>query len=227
MRSRLTKSVFISYRRGDAAGAAGRLYDRIVEVLPRGRVFLDVDAINPGTDFRRAICAAIDRCNLVLVVIGRNWAGVVPGSSARIFDAGDVVRLEIRAALESRAHLVPVLVDGASMPAAEALPEDIQSFSQRNAIELRHEHFNADAAALIDRIILNRATNRPKRQGWRHVALCAGGATLGILLYGLVALAHWFLLGVALGHTIGPLATTLLFPTSAILGLVAVCCRKR
>lgn len=223
--SRHTRSVFISYRRRDAAAAAGRLYDRVVEVIPRDRVFMDVDAINPGADFRRAIRAEIGRCDLVLAVIGRDWIGARPGYSARISDAADVVRMEIRAALESRARLVPVLVDGASMPAAEGLPEDIQALSQRNAVELRHEHFNADAVALIDRMILRRATHRRKRQRWRRFAFAAGGALLGILLYGLVALAHWFLRGAALSETIGPLATTLLFPISAILGLLVVWCR--
>jgi hypothetical protein len=47
--------IFISYRRGDSGPYAGRLYVALATRYGWDRVFFDVDAIEPGVDFARAI----------------------------------------------------------------------------------------------------------------------------------------------------------------------------
>src|SRR5437762_13185902 len=92
--------VFISYRRDDASGHAGRLYDYLVASLGKGRVFMDVDAIAPGADFVERIDSALSRSRAMFVVIGPRW-GVATDRAGRrrLDDPRDVVRREIAAAL--------------------------------------------------------------------------------------------------------------------------------
>ena len=111
--------VFISYRRDDAAGYAGRLYDRLKAAFPQ-RAFLDVGDIQPGADFARVIEQHLQGCTALVALIGYNWA------PHRLQDSQDFVRLEIATALKRRIVVIPVLVRGARLPAASDLPEDVQ-----------------------------------------------------------------------------------------------------
>jgi hypothetical protein len=63
-------NVFISYRRDDAIGSAGRLFDWLVHQFGRSRVFLDTDKIASGEDFARVLEARLAHSDVVLVVIG-------------------------------------------------------------------------------------------------------------------------------------------------------------
>jgi len=87
-------SVFISYRRADTAGYAGRLYDRLVEALNRDHVFMDIDSISYGEDFVEAISRTLAECDIVLVLIGPNWLNINDPNGARRLDSPvDTVRL--------------------------------------------------------------------------------------------------------------------------------------
>jgi hypothetical protein len=101
----MQECVFLSYRREDAAGYAGRLYDRLKTQFP-GRVFIDVGEIEPGTDFVAALEQAIMRSRVLLVVIGKRWL------NERLPYSSDFVRVEIAAALKRNMRLIPVLVGG-------------------------------------------------------------------------------------------------------------------
>ena len=92
-------TVFISYRREDSEDATGRIRDRLKDRFGAAAVFMDIDSIPPGIDFRAHIAAAIDACDVVLVVIGSRWLEREGGVAARIHDERDFVRQEIRAAL--------------------------------------------------------------------------------------------------------------------------------
>ena len=107
---------FISYRREDAAGYAGRLRESLERKLGSARVFRDVDTLRPGQDFVQAIEARLADCAVMLAVIGREWATAKDlAGSRRLDEPFDFVRIEIAAALaRPNVLVVPVLVEGAA-----------------------------------------------------------------------------------------------------------------
>lgn len=147
---------FISYRRDDAAGYAGRLEEALEKRLGRGSVFRDVIDIPPGEDFVAAIRARLAGAQAVLVLIGPRWAGGDTPGQRRIDDANDFVRLEVAVALDSGARVVPVLLPGAEMPAEADLPVPLRRLARRNALSLSDEHWDADIGRLADAIGLPR-----------------------------------------------------------------------
>ena len=139
-------SIFISYRREDAGGHAGRLCDRLNARLGADRVFMDVEDVRAGQDFVRAIDETVAACACVLAVIGPRWLEEM----RRRRDGTDYVRREISSALRSGTTVIPVLVAGAKMPAGSDLPPDLAELSRRNAIELRDDRFDSDVARLLE-----------------------------------------------------------------------------
>jgi len=139
----MTGNVFISYRREDTAGYAGRLYDRLKAAFPR-RVFIDVGEIPPGADFAKAIEKHIEGCAALVALIGKNW-----GAGGRLQDSGDFVRLEIAGALKRDISVIPVLVGGAELPAAKTLPQDIQALVQRQKISISDEDWEGGCERLV------------------------------------------------------------------------------
>lgn len=143
--------VFISYRRGDTAGHAGRLRDSLEEVLGQNAVFLDLSNLAPGTPFARALEGRIRAAECVLVVIGRDWLTATDeGGKRRLDDAGDWVRREIEIGLARNKRLIPVLVAGAEMPEEAALPVSLRPLAGRHAFVIEEAHFQRDAEALAD-----------------------------------------------------------------------------
>ena len=140
-------AIFISYRRDDTEGHAGRLYEDLVERFGKQAVFFDVSAIEPGQDFRKAIDANVVCCSVLLAMIGPRWLDT-SGGARRIDDAGDFVRLEIASALRRDVPVVPVLVQGAKMPTAAQLPADLGDLAWRNAVELSHARWPSDVQVL-------------------------------------------------------------------------------
>lgn len=143
--------IFISYRREEAAGYAGRLRDRLVARFGQDQVFMDVDAIEPGLDFAEEIEAAVQSCQILLAVIGKRWLTATDKDGRlRLDDPDDLVRLEIEAALSRNTRVIPVLVDGAAMPRRNDLPEPVRSLARRHAHELSHSRFDYDAEQLLE-----------------------------------------------------------------------------
>jgi hypothetical protein len=140
-------SIFVSYRRGDTAGYAGRLADDLDEHYGKNIVFHDIASIAPGTDFVEATQRAIDSSEVLLAVIGRSW--LTATNSKRLQDPHDYVRMEILTALNRNTRVIPVLVEGASMPSAEQLPEDLAPLTRRNAYELHDFSWNEEVRRLI------------------------------------------------------------------------------
>lgn len=142
--------VFISYRRDDTGGRAGRLFDVLAARYGSRDVFLDVTAVAPGTPFDERVDAAIRSSDVVLVVIGRHWMnGGGQASDRRIDRADDYVRHEVRAALAGDVQVVPVLVEGAALPIAEDLPEDLRPLVRRQAVTVRDESWHRDVDDLV------------------------------------------------------------------------------
>lgn len=141
----MTGRIFINYRRGDSQAAAGRLFDRLSLHFPRDRLFMDVDAIEPGVDFVQSIDQQVSSCSAFIAVIGPDWLKVRNAAGGRrLDDPNDYVRLEIEAALKRDIRVIPVLVDGGSMPALTDLPPSIEPLRRRNAMEIAHHRFVAD-----------------------------------------------------------------------------------
>ena len=65
------RKIFLSYRREDSAGEAGRLNDRLVSELGNNSVFMDVDGIPLGTDFVKRLTAEVASCDVLLAIIGK------------------------------------------------------------------------------------------------------------------------------------------------------------
>jgi hypothetical protein len=130
--------IFISYRRDDAGYVASMLREHLEEAFGAGSVFMDVDNIPLGEDFRQHLSNAVSTCDVLLALIGETWAGPLPGRpERRIDDAQDFVRIEVESALKRGIPVVPVLIDKAPMPAVDSLPPSLRELSFRNAAELR------------------------------------------------------------------------------------------
>ena len=142
--------IFISYRRDDSAGYAGRLYDRLGTDFGADNLFMDIAATEPGVDFADAIEQAVSGCDILLAVIGRQWLTITDGAGRRrLENPDDFVRLEIAAALKRNIRVIPVLVQGAAMPHAEQLPEPLKPLTRRQAQELSDGRWQYD----IDRLL--------------------------------------------------------------------------
>ena len=143
----MVASVFVSYRRDDSRHAAARLGERLNE---RFRLFMDIDSIQPGSDFAAVVREAVDQADVVLAVIGPAWLTSADETGARRIDKPrDWVALEIGTALARGTAVIPVLVDGARMPEQDELPPALAELATRQAINLTHESFAADCTRLI------------------------------------------------------------------------------
>lgn len=144
------RAIFISYRREDAEGQAGRLFDDLVNDFGEDAVFMDVAGIAPGRDFRKAIDEQVSSCGVLLAVIGKNWLDAKDEhGTRRLDDPLDFVLLETASALKRDIPVIPVLVRGAVMPRAEELPADLGELAYRNAVELTHARWESDVQVLI------------------------------------------------------------------------------
>jgi hypothetical protein len=145
--------VFISYRREDSGGHAGRLYDALVARFGAERVFMDVDAIPLGAVFADVIEDEVARCDVLIAMIGHDWVSIKgPDRQRRLDNPADFVRLEISAALKRDVSVIPTLVQGAQMPRSDKLPDDISALAGRNGIQLRDDSWASGVAQLVKAI---------------------------------------------------------------------------
>lgn len=174
--------IFISYRREDSIAVTGRLYDRLTEAFGDSYIFKDVDKIPVGANFKTILENEVAACDVLLAVIGDRWSEVADtGGRRRLDNPDDFVRIEIEAALQRQDILViPVLVNNASMPGIESLPDSLHELAFRNAAILRNDpDFNRDSQRLISQI-QESFEIRPAQQPQRTSRL-RWIATIGIL----------------------------------------------
>ena len=183
-------SIFVSYRREDSAGHAGRLFDQLKLRFGQKNVFWDVSgSIEPGEPFDGAIERAVASCDALLAIIGPTWViSADAEGKRRIDDPHDFVRLEIGKALRRNVRVVPVLVHRATMPRMEELPGDLQPIARHQAIELSDSRWDHDVSQLIQS--LDRKIGRQDwwQRLWRPIAvaaavvlLSAGGVGLWVI----------------------------------------------
>lgn len=145
------RAIFVSYRRSDTQGEAGRLFDDLVAHFGEQKVFMDVAGIEAGADFRKAIEESIANCGVLLVVIGPAWVAAKDESGRRrLDDPADFVGVEVGAALRREIPVIPVLVRGAMMPRPEELPENLKELAYRNCVELTHARWKSDVQLLLE-----------------------------------------------------------------------------
>ena len=143
-------TIFISYRREDSSGYAGRIFDRLRDAFGTNRVFMDVSAIEPGVDFVEAIDHAVGSCAVLIVVIGKKWLTCTDAAGRRrLDDPQDFIRLETATALRRNIRVIPVLVQAADMPRDEDLPEELKKLARRQATEISDSHWDTDMGQLI------------------------------------------------------------------------------
>lgn len=147
---RQKRGIFISYRRDDTEGQAGRLFQDLSDVFGPEMVFMDVAGIQPGIDFRRAIEQQTASCGVLLALIGRTWLTVTHADGKRrLDDVNDVVRFETASALRRDIPVIPVLLQGSRMPRPEDLPDDLKELAFRNSVEITHARWDSDVHLLI------------------------------------------------------------------------------
>jgi hypothetical protein len=143
--------ITVSYRRSDSPYASRGIRARFAEHFGKENVFMDIDSIALGVDYRKPIAEALAKTDVVAVVIGPKWFGQRESGKPRLFDSNDPVRYEVAAALSvERILVVPLLVDGATMPGEEELPESLKELAYRNATPIDS---GRDFEAHVDRVI--------------------------------------------------------------------------
>ncbi len=179
--------IFISYRRDDAAGYARAVYDELARQFGAERVFMDVDDIGAGHPFDEAIERAVGDAKVLLVMIGKRWLGERTGQPPRIAYEGDFVRREVAAGLARGLRVMPLLLDGATMPAEAQLPDPLRALARRNALSLANTSFAADLQRVVAalRETLGDPAPRP-RQTTLRIALAS------VLLSAAGLAAYWY-----------------------------------
>ncbi len=189
------RAIFVSYRRNDSEGEAGRLFADLVNHFGEASVFMDVAAIEMGRDYRIAIDQSVATCGVLLAIIGRDWIDAKnEAGQRRLDDPNDFVRLETASALKRVIPVVPVLVQGARMPRPDQLPDDLKELAYRNGVELTHARWGSDVQLLIKGLrpyvedpkkpMEPEPRRVPTRSWWRY-----RGAIFGFVLSALVAAA--------------------------------------
>lgn len=195
--------IFVSYRRQDASGEAGRLVDHLQEIFGEHSVFLDVETIEAGLDFVQAIDKALSSCKVLIAMIGPYWTNIKDSDgNLRLFKEDDFIRLEVAAALERDIRVIPVLVNGAIMPSADQLPENLKALTRRHAHELSSSRWQYDSdqlAEILKKIIgyqeppkkvIPRTTSveaKPKEKSWlaKHYLWILGAFVVFLIIINL------------------------------------------
>lgn len=150
MATSIRKNVFISYRVKDTQLATGRLVDALKQHIHENQIFMDIDKIDPGLDFTQVISKYLYSSEVMLAIIGPDWRAYNPEKGTyRINDNNDWVRKEIATALQRNIRVIPVLMDGASMPDEDDLPDDLKPLLLRQAIEISNKRWKYDSDQLI------------------------------------------------------------------------------
>jgi TIR domain len=180
----MTSGIFISYRRSDSKSDARSICQRLEKTFGKREVFIDVDSIRPGENFQSVLKNDLEKCNIMVVVIGPRWLELL--RSFRPTDSEtshDYVYLEVASALERKLPIFPVLVDGATMPEAKDLPDGLKPLAFRQAFSVRHDSFPRDMLGLEQELRRSVST----RGTWK-VAVISG---LFIISLGAISYYVW------------------------------------
>jgi hypothetical protein len=164
----MSGQIFISYRREESRWLARSLHDRLAQRFDRDQIFMDVDSVGLGEDFVKTIEETVGSCDVLIAVIGTRWLTSADEKGHRRLDnPEDFVRMEIATALRRHIRVIPVLVDGASMPLSTDLPDDLKLLVRRNALQVAETHFDDNCRRLvvaIEQVLEKAAAERRERE---------------------------------------------------------------
>jgi hypothetical protein len=192
----MATDIFISYRREQTQHAAGRLKDDLALAFgPPTTIFRDIEDIEPGLDFTRALDKALRSSGVMLVMIGPDWLDLKDRQGQRRLDLpNDWVRLEVVRALERDIRVIPVLMEGTPMPAQERLPAAMQALALRQAFELSDGRWRSDVQRLVEALAKVPGLSRrpaptpvpapppPAKSGMKTLLMGAGLGVVGLLV---------------------------------------------
>ncbi|MCI0714149.1 MAG: SUMF1/EgtB/PvdO family nonheme iron enzyme [Chloroflexi bacterium] len=142
--------VFISYRRDDSQYVTDSIHDHLMRHFGEENVFLDVQNIPFGVDFRKHLASQVAAHDVVLVIIGPDWARIM---QERATQPNDFVRIEVESALQQGKLIIPVLVMETQMPDFSVLPPSIADLQWlQTAIIRRKPDLEHDCVRLADGI---------------------------------------------------------------------------
>jgi tetratricopeptide (TPR) repeat protein len=161
-------TIIVSYRREDSRHITGRIVDRLEQHYGKGQVFMDIDAIPYGMDFRQHLRNMLDRCDVLVAVVGPHWIGADASGQPRISDPTDWVRIEIETALSKDIPVIPVLIDRAHMPKPHELPESLRDFAYRQGADLDtgrdfHPHMDRLIHAISESVVRREAEAKRRK----------------------------------------------------------------
>ena len=149
-RRTLADAIFISYRRDDSEGEAGRLFSDLTRAFGNDTVFMDVAGIKPGANFRKTLEDNVSGCGVFLAIIGPTWATITNAQGIRrLDDPEDFVAMELSSALKRGIPVIPILVHEAKMPDKKDLPDSLRDFSDQQCVEVSHTRWDSDVQLLI------------------------------------------------------------------------------
>ncbi len=170
----MAAKVFISYRRHDVRYQAREIYEAFCKAIPSDDVFMDINSIPPGADFRKILKDWVNQSELLLALIGPGWIDARdPETKRRRLDnPSDFVRIEIGEALARDIPVVPVLIDGTPIPDVGLLPKDLKGLVDRQAEFVEYRTFDTDVQRLIKKLGLSpqtAVTATEARTFYRHL----------------------------------------------------------
>lgn len=133
---------------------ADHVYQELVRRFGGEAVFKDVDKLHPGHKFKSKLDEIIAECDIALVIIGEKWAGAEDeGGRSRLHDQGDYVRKEVEAVLRRDIPIIPLVIEGASVPKAKNLPDELQELVEWQAVSIHYDpYFHKDMEYLADNL---------------------------------------------------------------------------
>jgi hypothetical protein len=140
--------IFITYRREDTTSQAGRLYDCLTEYYGKDAVFKDVDSIDPGRPWREAIERSVGSADVVMALIGPRWLPELEARSGQ----EDFVRYELEVALNRDRRVIPLLINGTSMPSQAELPKTLEGLAERQGFDVSDARWRSDLEELRRRL---------------------------------------------------------------------------
>lgn len=147
--------IFLSFRKADERLIRDRLYQALERRFGADQVFKSGETIQPGSDYAAILRRQAAECQIMLVLIGKGWAGDDPASGQRLLDReDDWVRVEIAISLRAGNTVVPVLVgDAVRLPSAETLPPDIAQLAKLQFRRIGESRVDASITEIITALI--------------------------------------------------------------------------